>query len=180
MSALRVLTDDDDAEGPGPRNARAADAFTDRTEYPLLVVTTSADGETGGCLAGFVTQCSIDPPRFLVCVSEANHTSTVVERASVLALHLLGTDQVDLASHFGEESGDRIDKFASVDWHPGPLGVPVLDDCAAWMTVGIIQRIDAGDHVALLTYPIDGGSGDHDGLLTNRTAPPLQPGHPVS
>ena len=41
--------------------------FFDRVDYPLYVVTVrSPDGEMSGCLAGFVTQCSIDPPNFLV------------------------------------------------------------------------------------------------------------------
>ena len=74
-------------------------AFTDRTDYPLTVVTTiGPDGELSGCLAGFTTQCSIDPLRFLVCISRVNHTFDVVSRATMLALHLLGEDQVDTAS----------------------------------------------------------------------------------
>ena len=27
-----------------------------------------------GCLVGFSTQVSIDPPRFLACISKTNHT----------------------------------------------------------------------------------------------------------
>lgn len=160
---------------------QATDAFADRTAYPLAVVTAVAeDGRLGGCLAGFLTQCSIEPPRFLVCVSKANHTFDVATRASVLGLHLLGPDQVATASLFGEQSGDHVDKFACTAWHRGVLGVPVLDDCAAWLVVGIIERFDVGDHVALLTYPIVGGAGPRNGLLTNRNAPPFQAGHPAA
>ena len=65
-------------------------AFTGRATYALTVVTTVAvDGERSGCLAGFVTQCSIEPPRFLVCISKVNHTGGVVARAQALAVHLL-------------------------------------------------------------------------------------------
>ena len=159
---------------------RAADAFVDRTVYPLVVVTTvAADGERSGCLAGFLTQCSIDPVRFLVCISRANRTFEVVTRASVLALHLLGEDQDSEASLFGEETGDRTDKFARTRWHPGTLGVPVLDECAAWLVVGIVRRVDVGDHLGLVAYPIDGGPGTHGGVLSNRNAPPLEAGHPA-
>ena len=161
--------------------AEGARAFTDRTTYPLVVVTTvGEDGTLGGCLAGFLTQCSVEPTRFLVCISKANHTFDVMEHASVLCLHLLGADQVATASLFGGESGDRVDKFARTPWHRGILGVPVLDDCAAWLVVGILQRIDVGDHQALLTYPVVGGTGQRNGLLTNRNVPPLEAGHPVA
>ncbi len=178
---MQRTCDDDLAETPGGDHGDVADPFTDRSVYPLTVVTTlTEDGELAGCLVGFVTQCSIEPPRFLVCVSKANHTYDAVMRASVLGLHLLGREQGATASLFGELSGDDVDKFADTAWHPGVLGVPVLDDCAAWLALGIIQRIDVGDHVALLTYPVVGGAGRRDGVLTNRNAPPLEAGHPAA
>ena len=146
-----------------------ADAFTDRTDYPLVVVTTAApDGERSGCLAGFTTQCSIEPLRFLVCLSRVNHTFEVARRASALGLHLLGSDQAATAARFGELSGDQVDKFAGIGWRSGPLGVPILDDCAAWMVVEILDRFDVGDHQALHTSPIDAGAGPAAGLLHAR------------
>jgi flavin reductase (DIM6/NTAB) family NADH-FMN oxidoreductase RutF len=161
------------------RDAADADAFTDRTDYPLVVVTTAApDGERSGCLAGFTTQCSIEPLRFLVCLSRVNHTFAVAARASTLALHLLGSDQVAAAALFGERSGDDIDKFAGIGWRPGRDGVPILDDCAAWMVVEILDRFDVGDHQALHTSPTDAGAGRAHGLLTLGNAPSLEPGHP--
>ena len=157
-----------------------AGAFTSSTDYPLLVVTSAgADGERGGCLAGFASQCSIDPPRFLVCISRANRTFGIIHGARLLALHLLGEYQGEIASLFGEETGDAIDKFADLGWHPGPGGVPLLDDCAAWMVVEILRRIDVGDHEAQLTAPVKSGSGNRPGLLTFRNAPPLEAGHPA-
>jgi flavin reductase (DIM6/NTAB) family NADH-FMN oxidoreductase RutF len=155
-----------------------ADAFTDRNDYPLVVVTTAApDGERSGCLAGFTTQCSIDPLRFLVCLSRVNHTFDVASRSSVLCLHLLGEAQVDTAALFGELTGDDVDKFAGIAWRPGPDGVPILDDCAAWLAVGILDRFDVGDHQALYTSPIEAGAGPAPGLLTLGNAPPLEAGH---
>jgi flavin reductase (DIM6/NTAB) family NADH-FMN oxidoreductase RutF len=155
-------------------------AFTDRTDYPLTVVTTiGPDGELSGCLAGFTTQCSIEPLRFLVCISRANHTFEVISRATILGLHLLGDDQDDTASRFGEFTGDRVDKFHGLRWHPGPGGVPVLDECVAWMAAGIIGRFDVGDHEAQFVYPIDAQAGPATGLLLRSTAPDLQAGHPA-
>ena len=38
-------------------------AFFDLIDYPYFVVTVrSPEADMSGCLAGFVTQCSIDPP----------------------------------------------------------------------------------------------------------------------
>ena len=39
-------------------------------DYPMLIVTARAGDERDGCLVGFATQASIDPPRFLVGISD--------------------------------------------------------------------------------------------------------------
>jgi flavin reductase (DIM6/NTAB) family NADH-FMN oxidoreductase RutF len=154
-------------------------AFHERVEFSLFVVTTGNRGEVSGCLAGFVTQCSIGPPRFLVCISKVNHTYFVAERSDSLVLHLLGTDQIELASLFGEQTGDVVAKFDHCRWHPGSRGAPVLEDCAAWIEGAIMERFPVGDHQALLMRPIDGGGGRSKGVLTIRDAPSFQPGHPT-
>ena len=84
-------------------------AYSERVDYPYYIVTVrSRDAEMAGCLAGFVTQSSIHPPNFLVCISKANHTLGVAERSTSMGLHLLGEAQVDVARLFGEETGDRV------------------------------------------------------------------------
>ena len=51
-------------------DVRAAfDAIVGNLEYPMFIVTTRAGEEPLGCLVGFATQTSIDPPRFIVCLS---------------------------------------------------------------------------------------------------------------
>ena len=154
--------------------------FLDRVDYPFYVVTVrAADADMSGCLAGFVTQCSIDPPNFLVCVSKVNHTLSVAERSSGMGLHLLGGDQVDLARLFGEETGDRVDKFASVDWRLGSTGAPLLVESAVSLEGQILGHFSVGDHEAFLMRAVRSVAGGHTGILTYRTAPPLHPGHPA-
>jgi flavin reductase (DIM6/NTAB) family NADH-FMN oxidoreductase RutF len=161
-------------------DAGPADALIDRSDYPLFVVTAAdREGTPSGCLAGFVTQCSIEPVRFLVCVSKVNHTFGVVQRTTTVGLHLLGRDQADMASLFGEATGDEIDKFADLKWCTGPGGAPIVARCAAWFVGTIGARIDVGDHQALLVTPTAGGCGPGHGLLTLKTSGPLEPGHPV-
>jgi flavin reductase (DIM6/NTAB) family NADH-FMN oxidoreductase RutF len=158
---------------------RAMDAYTGRVEYSLQVVTTtSPEGEPSGCVVGFATQCSIVPPRFLVCISKVNHTYFASEHAESVALHLIGQDQVALASLFAETSGDTVDKFSRCAWHPGVTGSPVLDECVAWLEASIIRRWSVGDHQALLVRPVAGGPGTPGDVLTVRTAPEFRPGHP--
>jgi flavin reductase (DIM6/NTAB) family NADH-FMN oxidoreductase RutF len=155
-------------------------AFFDRIDYPYYVVTVrSPEGEMSGCLAGFVTQCSIEPPNFLTCISRVNHTLGIAERAPGMGLHLLGSDQVDLARLFGEETGDVVDKFASVDWRLGSTGAPLLVEAAVSMEGQVLGHFSVGDHEAFLIRGVRAVEGGPSGLLTLRSAPPLRPGHPA-
>ena len=68
-----------------------ADEFVAGFDYPMFVVT-AVDPGTGaraGCLVGFATQTSIEPFRFLVCLSRRNRTYRVARAATVLAVHVL-------------------------------------------------------------------------------------------
>jgi flavin reductase (DIM6/NTAB) family NADH-FMN oxidoreductase RutF len=154
--------------------------FFDLIDYPYFVVTVrSPEADMSGCLAGFVTQCSIDPPNFIVCISKVNHTLGVATHAQGMGLHLLGQHQVDLARLFGEETGDLVDKFASVDWRLGSTGAPLLVDAAVSMEGQVLGHFSVGDHEAFLVRAIRATGGGHPELLTFRSAPPIHPGHPA-
>jgi flavin reductase (DIM6/NTAB) family NADH-FMN oxidoreductase RutF len=161
--------------------AAAIAPFFERVDYPYYVLTVRApDAEMSGCLAGFVTQCSIDPPNFVACISRLNHTLGVALRATAMGLHLLGTDQVDMARLFGEETGDEVDKFAEVDWRIGPVGAPLLSDVSVALEGTILGHFSVGDHEAFLVRAVHAVPGPGRGLLTHRTSPELQPGHPAT
>jgi flavin reductase (DIM6/NTAB) family NADH-FMN oxidoreductase RutF len=122
-------------------------------DYPMFVVTTAGGGERGGCLVGFVTQASIRPARLVVCLSKANATFRVAVSADVLVVHFLAAGDEPLAELFGAETGDETDKFARCRWEPGPGGVPVLPQAKGWVAATILERLDAGDHLAFLVEP---------------------------
>jgi flavin reductase (DIM6/NTAB) family NADH-FMN oxidoreductase RutF len=155
------------------------DAFTSSVETSLYVVTTAdPDGEMAGCLVGFATQCSMVPPRFLVCLSMENHTYRVAARSNCLGVHLLGEEQTELASLFAEQTGDSIDKFRRCHWHRGETGAPILDESAAWFEGHVLERVDLGDHQGNLIRPVDAG-GRRARVMTYQRSPALRPGHPI-
>jgi flavin reductase (DIM6/NTAB) family NADH-FMN oxidoreductase RutF len=105
---------------------------------------------------GFATQVSINPPRYLVGLSEKNHTFRVAAAATHLVVHLLGPDNHALAALFGGQTGDETDKLARCSWRPARSGAPILDGVAAWFSGRILQRLPLGDHVGLLLEPEQG------------------------
>jgi flavin reductase (DIM6/NTAB) family NADH-FMN oxidoreductase RutF len=146
-------------------------------DYPMFIVTACAGSERAGCLVGFATQTSIDPSRFLVCLSHNNHTYGVARRARTLAVHWVPADAPGLAELFGGETGDEVDKFARIAWHEGPEGVPIVDACRNRFVGHIVDRLPCGDHEAFLVEPIDAEHGTAAGEFTFHRAKRIEPGH---
>ncbi|MDT4965157.1 MAG: hypothetical protein QOF87_4804 [Pseudonocardiales bacterium] len=149
-------------------------------DYPMFVVTTAVGERRAGCLIGFATQASIHPRRFLAGLSDKNYTYRVASDADRLAVHILGKDDVELAKLFGEQTGDKVDKFARCEWRPGPEGVPILTEAPAWFSGRILERLPLGDHVAFLIEPDSGECHEDIGdLVTYGDVRDFKPGHPA-
>jgi flavin reductase (DIM6/NTAB) family NADH-FMN oxidoreductase RutF len=146
-------------------------------DYPMFIVTTRAGEEMAGCLIGFATQCSIDPPRFLACLSDKNYTCRVAREAEVLAVHFVPSSAGELAELFGGKSGDEVDKFARCEWREGPAGLPILSECDNWFAGRILSRHELGDHIGFLLDPIESHSGVPLDEFTFHRARRIEPGH---
>ena len=143
----------------------------------FVATTIGSGGERAGCLVGFATQCSIDPERFLVCVSNKNRTYRVLRDADAMALHLLPAGADDLAELFGGETGDDADKFERCEWRDGPEGLPILERCGSWFAGRVVDRIDLGDHAGHVLEPF-AGEAEYDGrAYPFSRAKRIEPGH---
>jgi len=145
----------------------------------FIVTAVSSDGERDGCLVGFATQCSIHPPRFLVCISKVNRTFDVVATADTVVVHFLGKAQRNLAELFGGETGDEVDKFELTDWTEGPNGTPILADAPGWFIGHVLDRLDLGDHVGLWLEPREAEDRGGPLDLGFQSARDIHPGHPA-
>jgi flavin reductase (DIM6/NTAB) family NADH-FMN oxidoreductase RutF len=158
--------------------ADAFDTIAGRLDYPMFVATTiGPGGERAGCLVGFATQCSIDPRRFLVCMSDKNRTYRVLRGAEAMALHVLPEDAGDLAELFGGETGDDADKFDRCEWRDGPERLPILARCPSWFAGRVVDRIDLGDHVGHVLEPFAGEAGYDGPAFPFSRAKRIDPGH---
>ena len=141
----------DRAHEPAREGREDLSAFFERVDYPFFVVTVrSQTAEMSGCLAGFVTQCSIHPAEFprvhLEGEPHARRRRALVGDGAPPAWGGPGRP----GPLFGEETGDQVDKFASVDWRLGSTGAPLLVDSAVSMEGEILGHFSVGDHEAFL------------------------------
>jgi flavin reductase (DIM6/NTAB) family NADH-FMN oxidoreductase RutF len=144
----------------------------------MAIITVAADGERDGCLVGFHSQCSIEPPRHAVWLSLANRTCELARRATHLAVHLVGAGDRDLAELFGGETGDQVDKLAGCDWEPGPGGVPLLARCPGRFVGRIVESSEGGgDHALFVLDVVHAGSEPPATVLRLSSATDIDPGH---
>jgi flavin reductase (DIM6/NTAB) family NADH-FMN oxidoreductase RutF len=142
----------------------------DELDYPMFIATVRGDG----CLIGFATQCSIDPPRFLACISNKNRTYRLARGADHMAVHVVPHDRMDLAELFGGETGDEVDKLARCEWSEGPGGVPLIAGCPR-LVGKVLRSFEVGDHVAFELEVLE-TAGSARPLLFQR-AKRIDPGH---
>ncbi len=156
------------------------DRFVAAVDPALVVVTTAVDGERAGCLVGFHCQASIEPEQYATWISRLNRTVRLAARAEWLAVHYLDESQLDVAAHFGAQTGDDVDKFATIPWTPGPYGVPLLGACPDRLVLRRITTLDVpgADHLCVVSSVADGAfSSDAAGPLRLSDAANLSPGH---
>lgn len=146
-------------------------------DYPMYIVTTAGEDSLSGCLVGFTTQTSIDPARFMACLSRENRTFRVAGKATHMAVHLVPENRADLAEVFGELTGDDADKLELCDWKPGPHGLPIVSGCPNWFVGRIVDRFEFGDHDGFLLEPENASPAEVLDALSFSDASGIRPGH---
>jgi len=155
----------------------AFQSIVGRLDYPMLIVTAAGNGERDGCLVGFATQTSIDPPRFLVCISEKNRTYRIAREAGALGGHLLPAERVGPGQVLGGPTPDETHKLAPGGLRRVAEGVPLLGACPSWSAGRVLERVRlGGEHAGFLLEPF-GGEDAGDGWLGFQRAKEIEPGH---
>lgn len=153
------------------------DELVAAADSALVVVTTASEDQRAGCLVGFHGQCSIEPFRYSVWLSRANHTHRVALFATHFAVHFLSDAHEDLAELFGTTSGDQVDKFTRCEWTAGAGDVPLLTGVPAVVFARQSLWSDASDHVCLVGEPVAVQTGAAYRPLRLSGAHRLQAGH---
>ncbi|EEE36098.1 flavoprotein oxidoreductase [Rhodobacteraceae bacterium KLH11] len=114
----------------------------------VTVVTSHDPGRNPiGFTANSFTSVSIDPPLVLVCLANSSRNYKALTSADGFAVNVLSESQIEVSNTFARPVEDR---FASVEWRPGPVGSPVIEGVSAWFDCAMHKTVDAGDHVILI------------------------------
>lgn len=114
-----------------------------------IVTTVDEGGAPVGLTANSFTSVSLDPPLLLVCIARTSLSLPSFQNAGGFAVNILAKNQKPLSNRFARQSDNR---FADVDWHPGPVGNPVLDGACGWFDCEHHDQVEAGDHIILIGH----------------------------
>lgn len=113
----------------------------------VTVVTTHDGDRPRGLAVNSYASVSLEPPLVMVCIQKTSSTYPALFAATHLGINILGTDQRDTVATFASKSPD---KFAELDWHPGPDGSPLIDGSPAALEAEIRERFQAKTHTVFI------------------------------
>lgn len=138
-----------------------------RLSNGVYVIGVSHARRSNAFTAAWITQVSFDPLLLSLSVHPEHFSYPLLKESGVFSVNILRQGQLDLARHFGCQSGGSTDKLAGQRWRPGQLGAPVLLDAAAYLECRVTGTMPAGDHQLVLGRVAAGG------LLDPNAAPML-------
>jgi flavin reductase (DIM6/NTAB) family NADH-FMN oxidoreductase RutF len=122
----------------------------------VYVIGVAHGGRSNAFTAAWVTQVSFDPLLVALSINPGHASYPLLQGSRVFAVSVLQHDQIDLARHFGCQSGRSTDKLAGRRWRAGPLGAPILLDAAAWLECRVSGQVTAGDHEIVVGQVVGG------------------------
>jgi flavin reductase (DIM6/NTAB) family NADH-FMN oxidoreductase RutF len=122
----------------------------------LYVVGVAHGEQRDAFTAAWITQVSFDPLLLALSINPAHASYPILQAAGVFGVSILRRGQLDLARHFGTQSGRTVDKLAGQRWQAALGGAPVLLDAAAYLECRVIDSHVAGDHELVLAEVVGG------------------------
>lgn len=119
-------------------------------------------GKPRGLAANAYCSVSLDPPLILVCVMKSSSTYPSLFRSEHIGINILSTQQRETLNIFASKDPD---KFANIDWRPGPHGTPLLDGSSASIEVEIKERFQALTHTIFIGRVQHAETLDNDPIL---------------
>jgi flavin reductase (DIM6/NTAB) family NADH-FMN oxidoreductase RutF len=113
-----------------------------------VTVVTTKDGDAArGLAVNAYSSISLDPPLVMVCIQRTSSTWPALFTATHLGVNILSHKQRGIVSVFASKDPD---KFARIDWYPGPHGSPLIPGSAAMLEAEIRERFQAKTHTIFI------------------------------
>ena len=125
--------------------------------YGLYAVSCADEGEVNIFTANWLTQVSFDPPLLAVSVENISKSLPMILRSRKCTINVLRSGDRELAGKLGKSALQHPHKLATIAFHLGFNGCPILDDALAWVACEVRNIVEAGDSTLISAEVIDVG-----------------------
>ena len=134
---------------------------------PAGVVVVSARTESGyrGLTASSLVSISADPPLVLVGLEREAATRAAVVEGRAFNVSVLTRSQEFIADRFAGRAPAIDPIWQGVPHRLGANGIPLIEDCAAWLECTLVEVHSAGDHDICVGEVTAATAGSGDPLI---------------
>jgi flavin reductase (DIM6/NTAB) family NADH-FMN oxidoreductase RutF len=129
--------------------AHPVDLFR-RLTNGVYVVGVAHGARRNAFTAAWITQVSFDPLLVALSVNPGHFSYPLLAASKAFTVSFLAASQLEVARHFGTQSGRDVDKLAGQPWAPTASGLPFLSNAVAYLECQVEGEHPAGDHRLVL------------------------------
>ncbi|WP_186113519.1 flavin reductase [Burkholderia gladioli] len=122
---------------------------------PAAVNIITSDGARGRCGITASAVCSVtdSPPTMLVCINQSSYVHDLIRDNGRACINVLDAADQHLARTFAGATGcDMGTRFASGDWRPGELALPVLPAAIVSLEGRLVDSKLVGSHSVMFVH----------------------------
>jgi flavin reductase (DIM6/NTAB) family NADH-FMN oxidoreductase RutF len=127
----------------------SSDRFRDAMAHlpaGVVVISTRLGDEYKGLTASSLVSISLEPPMILVGLEKASATRAAVVEARAFNVSLLTRAQEFIADRFAGRAPAIDPQWRTLPHRLGANGIPLIEDCTAWLECRLVDVHTAGDH----------------------------------
>jgi len=139
-----------------------------KLSYGLYLICSEYDGKKTGYVANTAFQVTSNPACLAISCNKNNFSCGIIEKRKAFSLSVLARDMdVSLIGTFGFQTGQNMDKFKSIRFKTGVLGIPVVTESSvADYECRVIGQVDLGSHILFLGEVVYGEVLTNEPVLT--------------
>ena len=128
----------------------------------ITVITTMSGDEPVGMTCQSFSSVSLDPPLITFIPARTSRAWPLIQRSGRFCVNVLAADQEHVSAQMATKGAD---KFAGLDWQPGPFGSPVIERSSAQMEVEIRERLQASTHTVIIGRVVHAAVSDRAPMI---------------
>ena len=124
----------------------------------VTIITTQYQGQLHGTTVSSFCSLSLKPPLVLVGIDLNATIHDLILESEVFAVNILAEHAENISRHFARRLPD---KFATIPYSLGQLGVPLLEDALTRLECRLVNRYPGGDHSIFIGEVVSTSTQSH-------------------